>query len=1007
MHDERRRDRGARRARPRPAHQARDLRGHRALEVEAWQAPDEPVPFAEAAGRGRTRRSQVDTPWGPPWAPPGCADARHGAPPSGPGGASRPSSTSASSATGPATRPRPWSTDRRDAAQGRQPAEPVRPGRQPGDAAASRSDYLRRGRRQPRHPGERLRPDARWATCSPPGTSRSTASPRADLAVLDEDVWHLRLDIEVLRELMRRAAADDPRRHEILRALERSPGRPRPRRRRRHRGRAPAPSWPRCWPARPRQRRTPSRPSATRTSTRAWLWPIRETKRKCARTFANVTALADDYPEFVFACSQAQQYAWIKEHYPEVFERIQEAVADGPVGAGRRHVGRGRRQPARRRGAGPPARPRQAVLPRASSASRPRTSGCPTPSATPRASRSSPSSPASSGSSPRRSPGTRPTSSRTTPSGGRASTAPGSSPTSRRSTPTTRSSRGAELAHAVRNFAEKGAATRSLLPFGYGDGGGGPTREMLERARRLARPRGLARGRDRAPRRLLRRGPGRVPRRARSGRASSTWSCTAAPTPARPGPSRATGAASTCCARPSCGRRPPPCTRRATPTRTRSSTGCGRRCCCTSSTTSCPARRSPGCTARPRPPTRGSRAELEAIIAAAAAALAGRRRGRRVLNTSPVDRAEVVTVRTAAEPVRRWPTARRRRAAVPGSARPLGAPPTPAHRRRDRAATATSSTTACSGWRSTRDGLLASRASTWPPAARCSPPAPAATCSSCTPTCPNQWDAWDIDRHYRRQLHRPRSTPTSVERRRARAAASAAVRVDAVLRRARRIAQTSRCAAGSRRHRLRHRDRLARAGEVAQGRLPARRARRPLRRRDPVRPRPPAHPHQHQLGRGPVRGLRATAGSTSASPATASPSLNDSTYGHDVARTTRAGRRHHHDRPAHPAARPARPRPRGRPGQRTASPTRCCPGASVGDAVARGLRAQPAAAGGVRRDAATRPRRWSAWTARPSWSRRSSSPTTARATCRPALRVARRTGAARLLPAFPRRPAPR
>jgi alpha-mannosidase len=44
---------------------------------------------------------------------------------------------------------------------------------------------------------------------------------------------------------------------------------------------------------------------------------------------------------------------------------------------------------------------------------------------------------------------------------------------------------GAELAHAVRNYAEKGHANRSLAPFGYGDGGGGPTREMLERARRL------------------------------------------------------------------------------------------------------------------------------------------------------------------------------------------------------------------------------------------------------------------------------------------------------------------------------------------------------------------------------------------------------------------------------------------------------------------------------------------------------------------------------------------
>ncbi|WP_125899166.1 alpha-mannosidase [Boudabousia liubingyangii] len=39
---------------------------------------------------------------------------------------------------------------------------------------------------------------------------------------------------------------------------------------------------------------------------------------------------------------------------------------------------------------------------------------------------------------------------------------------------------GPQLAHAVRNFKEKGQANASLLPFGYGDGGGGPTREMLE-----------------------------------------------------------------------------------------------------------------------------------------------------------------------------------------------------------------------------------------------------------------------------------------------------------------------------------------------------------------------------------------------------------------------------------------------------------------------------------------------------------------------------------------------
>ena len=43
-----------------------------------------------------------------------------------------------------------------------------------------------------------------------------------------------------------------------------------------------------------------------------------------------------------------------------------------------------------------------------------------------------------------------------------------------------------ELAHSVRRFAEHAWSGWSLMPFGYGDGGGGPTREMLERLRRLA-----------------------------------------------------------------------------------------------------------------------------------------------------------------------------------------------------------------------------------------------------------------------------------------------------------------------------------------------------------------------------------------------------------------------------------------------------------------------------------------------------------------------------------------
>ncbi len=61
----------------------------------------------------------------------------------------------------------------------------------------------------------------------------------------------------------------------------------------------------------------------------AWLWPLRETVRKCARTFSTAVRLMDDHPEYTFACSQAQHLAWMKDRYPDLFERIKAKVATG------------------------------------------------------------------------------------------------------------------------------------------------------------------------------------------------------------------------------------------------------------------------------------------------------------------------------------------------------------------------------------------------------------------------------------------------------------------------------------------------------------------------------------------------------------------------------------------------------------------------------------------------------------------------------------------------------
>lgn len=63
----------------------------------------------------------------------------------------------------------------------------------------------------------------------------------------------------------------------------------------------------------------------------AWLWPVRETMRKVSRTVANVLALMDADPNVRFAFSSAQQYAWLEERYPELFERLRARVAEGRV----------------------------------------------------------------------------------------------------------------------------------------------------------------------------------------------------------------------------------------------------------------------------------------------------------------------------------------------------------------------------------------------------------------------------------------------------------------------------------------------------------------------------------------------------------------------------------------------------------------------------------------------------------------------------------------------------
>ena len=303
------------------------------LDVEIWSTPGEPVPVAEGLAAA-TQPVAEGTRWGAPWG------------------------TSWFKVTG--TVPAEWAGTTVEAVLdlGFTPRTPgfqceglvYLPDGSPVKGLHPRNNYVRLG--SPVAGGEQVHwrieassnpdLDASGVPFQPtPMGDRATAGDAPQyvlgamrLAVFDETVWNLAMDLEVLGELMAELAVDSPRRWEILRAVSRAldavdlqdvNGT----------ARAARDELAGVLAA-------PAVPSAHRISAvghahidSAWLWPLRETVRKVARTASNMTALLEAEPEFVFAMSQAQQFAWIKEHRPEVWARVKKAVADGrfvPVG---------------------------------------------------------------------------------------------------------------------------------------------------------------------------------------------------------------------------------------------------------------------------------------------------------------------------------------------------------------------------------------------------------------------------------------------------------------------------------------------------------------------------------------------------------------------------------------------------------------------------------------------------------------------------------------------------
>ncbi|MCJ1708760.1 alpha-mannosidase [Microbacterium sp. VKM Ac-2923] len=320
---------------------------------------------------------------------------------------------------------------------------------------------------------------------------------QAAVASFHSEVYEFSRDLDVAGELAATVRSEDPRHWRLLRGIEEALDvydERRPDETAREGRRILAPLL--ASPAHASAHRVTAVGHAHMDS--AWLWPLRETVRKLARTVSNALALLDTDPDVVYTMTSAQHFAWLEEHYPALFERVRTYVEQGrfiPVGGmwvevdgviptGEsfvRQIVHGKRYFADRFGLDS----REVWLPDSFGYS----------GALPQLARRSGSDVFL----------TQKISWNDTTvfphhsfwwegiDGTRVFTHFPPSDTYAASVT------GQELAHSVANFKDKAIASHSLLAYGYGDGGGGPTREMASRVRRFADIEGAPRVASRTP----------------------------------------------------------------------------------------------------------------------------------------------------------------------------------------------------------------------------------------------------------------------------------------------------------------------------------------------------------------------------------------------------------------------------------------------------------------------------------------------------------------------------
>lgn len=156
---------------------------------------------------------------------------------------------------------------------------------------------------------------------------------RMDVCHFDREAWDYYVDLDVVCQLIRESNSTEPRYWQLGKALQGSLN---------LYDEGDLSSLKPARQALSRVLALPAVPSALDQAAvghshidSAWLWPKRETRRKVARTVSNALSLMEGDPNFIYAMSSAQQFAWLEEDHPKLFKKVLNRIRQGrfiPVG---------------------------------------------------------------------------------------------------------------------------------------------------------------------------------------------------------------------------------------------------------------------------------------------------------------------------------------------------------------------------------------------------------------------------------------------------------------------------------------------------------------------------------------------------------------------------------------------------------------------------------------------------------------------------------------------------